>query len=268
VLDLSADMEVAIAAVRAAGEAILPGFRSGQDVRYKSADQPVTDSDLLADEMLKAALIGARPEYGWLSEETKDSPDRLGRERVWVVDPIDGTNSFVKGIAEWAISVDLAVDGEAVLGIVHNPVTGELFHAVRGGGAFLNGEPIRVSAATPQASERTCLASRGEMKRGEFDRFHGWTLKPLGSTAYKMAKVADGTGDVFVSRGPKSEWDVCGADVIVTEAGGRVTDSLGRPLAYNRPNPEVQGTIATNGALHDPLCAFVGSLPPVTRVWR
>ncbi|HEU0055500.1 MAG TPA: 3'(2'),5'-bisphosphate nucleotidase CysQ, partial [Longimicrobium sp.] len=220
-------------------------------------EQPVTEADLAADRILREILLGARPEYGWLSEETKDSPDRLSRERLWVVDPIDGTNSFVEGIAEFAISVGLVEDGRAVVGVVFNPATGELYHAAEGGGAFLDGAPIHVSTPHDETAPRTVLASRWEIGRGEFDRFVApWVVSPLGSTAYKMAKVADGTGDAFISAGPKNEWDVAGAAVIVAEAGGRVTDLAGRALRYNQPDPAWRGVVASNGALHDALLAM------------
>jgi myo-inositol-1(or 4)-monophosphatase len=256
---LAADLALALRAVAEAGRALLPAFRAGQEVRYKGPGQPVTDADLMADRMLRDALLAARPDYGWLSEETKDSPERLARSRVWVVDPIDGTNSFVKGIPEWTVSVGLAVDGRAMLGVVCNPATAETFHAARGTGAFRNGVPIRVSA-DERAGAPVAWASRSEMRRGEFDSFDGWQVTPLGSAAYKMVKVADGAGDVFVSRGPKSEWDLCGAQVIVEEAGGWVTDAHGRPLAYNRPDPGVDGVAATNGTLHARLLAHVATL--------
>ena len=256
--DYAADLELAIRAARAAGEAALDWFRADTEVRFKSPEQPVTDADLAANRILHDALLGERPAYGWLSEETKDSPERLGTARLWVVDPIDGTNSFVKGFAEFAMCVGLVDQGRAVLGVVFNPATGEMYHAVAGRGAFLNGAPVRVTATAGDADVRTLLASRSEIRRGDFEHFpEGWEVSPLGSTAYKMAKVADGTGDVFVSGGPKNEWDVCGAEVIVTEAGGRVTNLDGEPLRYNQPHPAWRGVIATNGRLHDAVLAIV-----------
>jgi myo-inositol-1(or 4)-monophosphatase len=260
----SADLELAIRAVRAAGEAILPAFRSGLEVRYKDPDQPVTDADLAADRILHDLLLGARPDYGWLSEETKDSPARLSKRRLWVVDPIDGTNSFVLGIPEFAISVGLVEDGRAVLGVVFNPASGEMYHAVAGGGAFRDGAPIRVSSTDEDASVRTLFASRWEMRRGELDGFTSpWQVRPMGSTAYKMTKVADGTADAFVSSGPKNEWDVAGAAVILAEAGGRVTGPRGEPLRFNQPDPAWRGVVASNGALHDTILAMNPShLPP------
>ena len=261
--DYAADLELAVRAIRAAGAAILPAFRAGQEVRFKAPDQPVTDADLAADRILHEMLLGARPEYGWLSEETRDSPARLARERVWVVDPIDGTNSFVQGIAEFAVSIGLVDRGEPVLGAVFNPVTGELYHALAGGGAFLNDAPIRVSATGERAAVRTLIGSRWELGRGALAHFAGaWRVQPLGSTAYKMAKVADGTADVFVSAGPKNEWDVAGAAVIVTEAGGRVTGPTGEPFRYNQPDPAWRGVVASNGRLHDAVLAMDPSRLP------
>src|SRR5687768_16122139 len=161
--DRQGDLELAIRAARAAGEAVMPSFGGGVEVRYKGPEQPVTDADLAADRVLREMLTGARPEYGWLSEETKDSPDRLSRERLWVVDPIDGTNSFVEGYPEFAVSIGLVERGRAVVGVVFNPATDELYHAMAGGGAFRDGAPIRVSATADAAAVRTVLASRWEI---------------------------------------------------------------------------------------------------------
>jgi myo-inositol-1(or 4)-monophosphatase len=255
--DYAADLELVLRAVRAAGDAVLPAFRAGLEVRFKEPGQPVTDADLEADRILHEVLLGGRPEYGWLSEETSDTPERLAKERLWVVDPIDGTNSFVKGYPEFAISVALVDRGRAVVGVVLNPATDELYHAAIGGGAFLNGAPIRVSTTDEAAGVRTLAASRGEMRRGEVDHFAApWRVSPLGSTAYNMAKVADGSVDVYVSAGPKKEWDVAGAAVVVTEAGGRVTRPGGAELRYNQPDPAWRGIVATNGVLHEAVLAM------------
>lgn len=249
---LEEDLELAIRAVRAAGDTVMRAFRVEQEVTFKSAGQPVTDADLAADRILYRMLTEARPAYGWLSEETADSPERLKRSRVWVVDPIDGTSSFVAGRAEFAVCAGLVEDGRAVLGVVLNPANGELFHAHRGGGAFRGGAPIRVSPRGPGDAPRM-VGSRWEMKRGELDGFRGWQVEPLGSTAYKMCRVAEGLAEGFVSRGPKAEWDVCAPQVIVEEAGGRVTCLDGSVPLYNRPDPAWTGVAVSNGAVHDDL---------------
>lgn len=256
--DLAADLELAVRAAREAGRAVMETFGGDPAVRFKSPGQPVTEADLRADRILRRMLLAERPDYGWLSEETRDSPERLGKARLWVCDPIDGTNSFVQGIAEFAVCVARVDAGRPVLGVVHNPATGELFHAAAGGGAFRDGAPVRVSATRPDARVRTVLASRRELARGDFESFRDrWRVDPLGSTAWKMAKVADGTADVFVSRGPKNEWDVAGAAVILAEAGGRTTTLDGAELRYNQPDPSWRGVVATNGRLHDLVVALV-----------
>jgi myo-inositol-1(or 4)-monophosphatase len=249
---LEAELELAVRAARGAGEAVMRAFRGEQEVSFKSADQPVTGADLAADRHLRGVLSGERPGYGWLSEETADSPARLRRERVWVVDPIDGTNSFVEGRPEFAVCVGLVHAGRAVLGVVHNPATGELFHAIRGGGAYRDGVRIRVSARGPGDAPRM-VGSRWEIGRGELAAFREWRLEPLGSTAYRMCRIAEGRAEGFVSRGPKAEWDVCAPMVVVEEVGGRVTCLDGSVPVYNRPDPSWTGVAASNGALHEEL---------------
>lgn len=286
------DLELAFRAAQLAGRAVMREFGRPQEVTEKAPGQPVTPADLIADRILRDELLGARPGYGWLSEETADRPDRLAAERVWIVDSIDGTRSFIAGRPEFAISIGLAEHGRVVLGVVLNPATGEIFWALHGGGAYLAhlpraaledggliapgqlpepARPLAVSVRTLE-DELILFASRSEIAAGEFDPWGGaageagrWRVEPVGSTAYKLARVAVGAGDVFLSRGPKSEWDLCAGALIVAEAGGRVTDLRGEPLRYNRPDPGVYGVLATNGLVHDELLAFVARLPPLPR---
>lgn len=267
--DRTADLDLACRAARAAGVAAMRRFGDDHDVVHKSPDQPLTRADLEANDALRSVLQGERPDYGWLSEETVDSPDRFERQRVWVVDPIDGTRSYIEGRREFAISVGLVEDGRAIVGVVLNPATDELFAASLGGGAWVEARetrrPIRVSDGARE--QAIILASRSEIAAGEFDPFHhGWELAPLGSTAYKLARVANGEGDVFVSRGPKSEWDVCAGALIVEEAGGAATDLRGEPLRYNCPDPRVYGILATNGHLHESVAAKLREMPPPVRL--
>jgi myo-inositol-1(or 4)-monophosphatase len=241
----SEELNLATAAVLEAGALVRAHFRAGGDVRFKSPDQPVTDADLLADELLRSRLLGARPAYGWLSEETADSTERLARSRVWVVDPIDGTNSFVAGIGEFVVSVGLVEDGIPIAAAVYNPVTEELYQALHGGGARRNGVPIRVAAPVPRGIKPVMLASRWELESGVLEPYgSAWELSALGSTAYRMLKVADGTAHAFVSPARKNEWDVCGAALVVTEAGGIVTRGDGEGLTFNHPVPELAGIVA------------------------
>ncbi|HUH11657.1 MAG TPA: 3'(2'),5'-bisphosphate nucleotidase CysQ [Longimicrobiales bacterium] len=277
---LDADLALARSAVLEAGSAVADFFGGEQEVRMKGPGQPVTPADLAAEEILRLRLAGARPGYGWLSEESVDEPVRLERRHVWMVDPIDGTRSFISGRPEFAISVALVEAGEPVLGFVYNPVTGELFWAVRGAGAWLDalgsppleggregGPPARRRLAVRGAGASVLLASRSELRAGEFDPFQAsWELLPTGSTAYKMARVAAGDGDAFVSRGPKNEWDVCGAHIVVEEAGGQVCDLKGRPIRYNRPDSRVYGIIASSAVAGPRILEEVRALEPHPRL--
>lgn len=229
----------------------MKAFRTDQHVEYKSEGQPVTAADREADAVIRRILLDATPDYGWLSEESIDDPVRLQKRNVWIVDPIDGTASFVAGCPEFTVSIGLVELDRPVLGVIYNPATNECFHAVRNGGAWLDDMRLHVR---PLDQRRILAASRNEIREGEFVRFPEYELLPVGSTAYKMTRVAAGLADAFVSRGPKGEWDICAGDLIVVEAGGVVSDINGNPMRYNRPNPSVNGTIAAaSTALHDML---------------
>ena len=252
------DLELALNAVREAGVVVMQTFRTEHEVTHKSPDQPLTQADLAADALLKERLLGARPDYGWLSEETADTHHRLACERVWVVDPIDGTRSFIAGRSEFAISVGLSVNGQAQLGVLYNPATNELYSALAGQGAYKEGRRLNLRQG---ASRAVIAASRSEIKRGDFTSFaESYDILPTGSTAYKLAKVAEGSADAFLSRGPKSEWDLCAGDLIVREAGGLVTDITGVPLQYNRRDPHIRGVLAARAELHEEIIRHIEEL--------
>jgi myo-inositol-1(or 4)-monophosphatase len=242
----------------AAGKAIMAFYQDSFSVRDKTPDNPVTDADLAADALLRDQLRRLLPEAGWLSEETADSPQRLQRDLVWVVDPLDGTKEFVLGIPEFAVSIALVEETTPRLAVVHNPVSGELYSANKGYGAFLDGRPIAVTATNELTLARVD-ASRSERGRGEFEPFDGLvTLKTMGSIAYKLARVAAGRADATWSRGPKNEWDICAGALLVEEAGGRCTDLDGLPFRFNRAVPRVSGIIATNAPLFEQVTALLG----------
>lgn len=268
-MTLKADLDLALAATYEAGEAVMSWFRTRAEVRYKSPDQPLTDADMEADALLADRLRGERPDYGWLSEESEDGPERLDRSRVWVVDPLDGTRSFIAGYREFAVSVALVEEGEPVVGVVYNPARSEAFWATKGGGAYrarhwtgapTEGRPMTISSPAPGRTP-ALLASRSEIASAEFESFvGGWHIRPCGSTAYKLVCVACGAGDAFISRGPKSEWDVAAGALIISESGGRATDLRGLPLRYNRRDPYVHGIMAAAPAIHDRLVDRVAGL--------
>lgn len=258
---LEKEKRLAVRAARAAGEIIRSLYdEKGAAVSTKAGGSPVTRADVEANRAIHRVLRGAFPEDGWLSEETADSPERLSRRRVWVVDPMDGTREFIQKIPEFAVSVALVEDGRPVVAVSYNPASGELFCAARAAGATRNGERIAVSPTStlPSAS---VLASRSEHSRGEWDACDGmFQITPVGSAAYKLSLVASGKFDATFTLVPKNEWDVCAGALILEEAGGTVTDLDGRPLNYNRKATLLEGLVASNGLLHGQILDLVAHL--------
>ncbi len=239
-----------IGAVRAAGAVALSFFRDEPKAWEKSPGQWVSDADHAANDFLKHALCSRYPDDGWLSEESEDEPSRLEARRVWVVDPIDGTNAFLAGRAEFTISAALVVDGAPVTAALFNPATDEMFEALAGGGARLNGAPIRVTdTATVEGACLVC--SRSEKDRAEWqDELSGVAVTALGSIAYKLALVAAGQYDACVTLLPKNEWDIAAAALVLGEAGGRMTDARGAGFAFNAPNSRIREIVAAGPRLH------------------
>src|SRR5712672_792133 len=167
------ELQVAREAAIAAGEILQGYFRDGgYQIDSKGKNNPVTTADFEADSELKQILREAFPTYGWLSEETVDNDDRLTAERVWIVDPLDGTKEFIKGIPEFVVAIALAEDGVPVLGVSYNPIKRELFWAARGAGCFLDGAPVHVTDAAGLTGA-VVLASRSETARGEWRAYQG-----------------------------------------------------------------------------------------------
>jgi myo-inositol-1(or 4)-monophosphatase len=249
--DLTRELALAKKAARAAGE-ILRGYwrRGGYEIGSKGHDNPVTAADLEADRAIKKLLRDPFPAYGWLSEETADNDDRLKCRRVWIVDPLDGTKEFIKGIAEFAVAIALVEDGVPVLGVTYNPIKREMYWAARGVGCHLNTRRVRVTRKRT-LKRATVLASRSETARGEWQLFSGMLkVSPTGSVAYKLAMVAAGRADATFTRSPKSEWDIASGAALVVEAGGTITDIKGREIRFNQRNVKLEGLIADNTALH------------------
>ncbi|WP_134494279.1 inositol monophosphatase family protein [Microvirga pakistanensis] len=245
-------------AARQAGAIALPYFRSGEQTAarlwYKGQgasghSSPVTEADIALDTFLKDRLTGILPEAGWLSEETADDPARLGRSHVWVVDPIDGTRAFASGHPDWAVSIALVKDGAPVLGILHAPIHDRLYEAILGGGAWCNGDRLRLSETAPPGPARVAgpkpLADRFERNTGPVER-----LPKVPSLALRLARVADGSIDVGLVSHNSQDWDIAAADLILREAGGVLTDFSGLPPAYNKPEPRHGEMIAVASRLH------------------
>jgi myo-inositol-1(or 4)-monophosphatase len=243
-VDLDALLHLTREATVAAGELALSHFGTGRKSWYKGPGQVVTEADLEVDVLLHDMLRDARPDYGWLSEERTDDHSRARCARVWVVDPIDGTRAFAEGVPQFAISVALVERGAPLLGVVLNPATGERFEARRGGGAWLNAQRLSVSACT-ELAEAGLLASRTEMKRRHWPNvIPEARFTTLGSLAYKLALVADGRFDGLLSLRASHDWDIAAAQLLVEEAGGRLTDAAGRAIVLNRDVPRHVGLAA------------------------
>jgi myo-inositol-1(or 4)-monophosphatase len=233
-------------------------IQDGFTTEHKDNYDPVTIADFEVDSLLKETLLSSFPDDGWLSEETRDNPKRLPKKRVWIVDPIDGTKEFVQQIPEYSVSVALVDDGQPVVGMVYNPSRDEIFTAIKGQGAWLNGEPIKV---IPELNgQPSILASRSEIKRGEFESFEPLSeVIPTGSIAYKLALVAAGRADSTFSLGPKNEWDIAAGVLLVQEAGGYVSDKFDRSFTFNQANTLVDSIVATSAASKEVIYSLIKS---------
>ena len=260
------------AAARAAAVPVMKLYRSAQTVWDKDGDQlteagagpvanPLTEADLAADRVLHAELGALLPEAGWLSEETADSPARLDREAAWIVDPIDGTREYSTGIDEFAISVALSVRGDVVLGVLLNPAVDVALTGRLGGGVRRNGEPVPPASAREALDGAVLLASRTEIKRGEFEPFAGrMGVREMGSTAWKLGLIACGEGDAYFTRKPRNEWDVAAGILLCREAGLTVTDLGRQPHTFNRPDPLCRGVVAAAPGIHDELMGMIEAI--------
>lgn len=237
--------------------AALEPFTPGRiEAHLKPGSDPVTAADLAVNEVLAAALPG--PGEGWLSEETIDDPTRLACERVWVVDPIDGTREFVAGIPEWCVSIGLVEAGRPVAGGIVNPATGERVVGSVEGGVVYHGN--RPATNATQLDEAVVLASRSEVRRGEWDRFHkaGFSVVPMGSVAFKLALVAAGRADAMWTLVPKHEWDVAAGAALVEAAGGCVARPNGGTPSWNQASPRLSGLVAASATLAPATAEFFG----------
>lgn len=251
------DLPLLIDTARAAGD-ISTRYSGPEAKRWDKPGGagPVTEADLAVNEMLEDRLRSARPDYGWLSEESEDSRDRLEHRRVFIVDPIDGTRSFAEGDKNWAHALAVVEAGEVTAAVIYLPMRDLLYSAARGQGARLNGEAIRAEdvADLPHA---TILATRPNLDpqhwRGGV--FPGFKSAYRSSLAYRMALVAQGRFDGMLTLRPSWEWDIAAGDLILREAGARCTDRSGAPMRFNNPHPQINGVLAAGPLLHDKMAA-------------
>lgn len=234
---------------------IATSFAGPTATRWDKADGagPVTEADLAVDRYLREALLLARPDYGWLSEETEDTAQRLDRDTVFIVDPIDGTRNFVEGGQTWAISMAVVHKQRVTAGVIALPLRDKLYAAGLGGGATLNGAPItvrdletppRVLCAKPVMEDRHWPGGRPDFSRH---------YRP--SLAYRLALVGQGRFEGMVTLRRSWEWDIAAGALIISEAGGVVSDRHGAPLRFNSADAHLPGVVAAEPALHARLIA-------------
>ncbi|WP_297513226.1 3'(2'),5'-bisphosphate nucleotidase CysQ [uncultured Caulobacter sp.] len=254
------DLDLILQAAKAAGELALNARAGGLKIWSKDGGSPVTDADLAVDTLLKTELQAARPDYGWLSEETADDPARLTTTRQFVVDPIDGTVAFMKGKPWFAVSIAVVENGQPVAGVVHAPALNETYAATADGPATLNGVIIEPSAT--QALEGAAMLGDAKMFRHPAWRepWPDMRIESRNSIAYRVCLVAAGAFDAAVALSAKSEWDVAAADLIRRRAGAWLSDHQGRDYAYNRPIPQVPSLVCANQALAPLILSRVGHI--------
>jgi len=229
--------------VSEAGKIALKYFKSENEVWMKPGDSPVSKADIEVNNFLHNKLRSARPEYGWISEETEDNDERLSMQKVFVVDPIDGTRGFINGLDQWCISVAIVENGRPVAAMLECPALGETYTARANGNSQLNGKQISVSQAQHIAS------ATGSRKINDLiSSLPGSDIKVtefVPSLAYRIAMVANGSIDVAFARPGAHEWDLAAADLILSNADGVLIDLQGEKLRYNRNKLHFKALIAS-----------------------
>lgn len=246
-----------IQAALEAARTVFARFTPGEiEAEYKAGHDPVTEADRAVDAVLHEKLL--RPGEGWLSEESADDLSRLDKSRVWVVDPLDGTREFVMGLPEFCVSIGYVENGRPVAGGIYNPATQETILGSVDSGVTYNGKPASPSQRTTLPGA-LILASRSEVKRGEWQQFQGgeFQVRPMGSVAYKLALVAAGRADITFTLTPKNEWDVAAGAALVASAGGFVATLDNAPLRCNNRNPLLSGLMASGPQLREPLLSVL-----------
>jgi myo-inositol-1(or 4)-monophosphatase len=225
---------------------------------YKSGDDPVTEADRAVDSVLHKILL--RHGEGWLSEESADDLARLSKDRVWVVDPLDGTREFVAGIPEWCVSIAWIEKGRAMAGGILNPATGETFVGAVGLGVLYNARRA-VASCRDSLNGALLLASRSEVRRGEWNQFRHarFNIQPMGSVAYKLARVAAGLADATWTLTAKHEWDVAAGVALVEAAGGFTASLAGSLLTFNHKSPLIPGLVAGGQGLRQRIMSLIKS---------
>jgi len=261
------ELEVARSLAREAGRVLLEIYRGEHHVQWKGANDPVTAADHAANQLIVSGLQQAFPQDGMLSEEAPDDPARLSKARVWMVDPMDGTQQFIEHIGEFSVMIGLAVEGEPQLGVVYHPTADRMYYAAPGMGAFVEEQwttkRLRVSPLSdPQ--QMVLAVSRTHHRpfvEGVRQRLGIPRVIQSGSVGLKFGLIAEGRAHLYLHGGARTnQWDTCGPEAILRAAGGQVTDTQGDPLSYNQPEVRnLHGIVASNGPIHDRALAAIAA---------
>jgi 3'(2'), 5'-bisphosphate nucleotidase len=274
------ELRLAVKLAREAGAAVLDLYEGPLDIEEKydlDRREPVTQADRLANDLIVHAIRREFPDDGILAEESVDTDRRLGKRRVWMIDPLDGTNGFIDGNGDFAVQIGLAQDGDCVLGVVYQPLTNVLYRAVRGQGTWIerqNEDPRQASVSDQTEFSMMCLAASRSHRSPRMDRVvKAFGVKQeirRGSVGIKVGLIVERQCDLYIHLSPRTkQWDTCAPQVILREAGGSFTDLFGQSIRYNSPELQhLNGLVATNGAAHTqviqalaPLLSGFGRVP-------
>jgi myo-inositol-1(or 4)-monophosphatase len=245
-------------AAREAGAIAMRYFGNNPQVWMKGGTSPVSEADHAADAYLRETLLKARPDYGWLSEETADDHARLAARRTFVVDPIDGTRGFLDGLHSWCVSVAVVENGATLAGVLECPAKHETYWALPGEGAFLNGERIRVRALADMVDIGGPKPLVDLMPEAWQGRLHRMPYIP--SLAYRLAMIAAGKLDATFVKPNAHDWDIAAADLILREAGGALLDRQGLQPRYAGAVIHHGALAAGSGELLDVLAGVIAGL--------
>jgi myo-inositol-1(or 4)-monophosphatase len=250
------DLDLLAGAAREAGALAMTFFRRNPGMWQKAGGSPVTEADVAIDSMLRAKLLAERPAYGWLSEETEIDPAGRGRERIFIVDPIDGTRGFIEGDERWCVSLAVAQSGRPVAAALFAPARDEMCTAIAGKGAWLNGERMAVSKQAGLPGARLA-GPRGWLRTSAVQALGADVQPHVPSLAYRFTSVAMGRFDAAFASPRANDWDLAACDLLVHEAGGRLTGLDGLPPRYDRESVRHAALAAANGELQPGLLAAV-----------
>ncbi|MBX3054709.1 MAG: 3'(2'),5'-bisphosphate nucleotidase CysQ [Caldilineaceae bacterium] len=264
-LNLQAELDFAVRIAQEAGTIVNTFYVGSSEVEYKSPDEPVTEADRSANQHIVSCIMAAFPDDGILSEESKDDLSRLEKDRVWIVDPLDGTKEFIARNGEFSIMIGLAYKGRPVMGVVHQPSSGLIYSGIVGQGAWLHeeGETIALLVSNrTNVREMVLVSSRSHRKQivDSIRRKLRITSENVtGSVGLKVGQISRQIADLYIHPSPGcKEWDLCAPEAVLTAAGGVMTDCWGNTLLYNKRDVRAHnGLIVSNGQIHDHILSTV-----------